>query len=359
MSRSIELHATPRTVLVADDDDDMRALMVATLKRDGYKVVEAKDGGELLERLRDAYDETGERFDIVVTDVRMPRLSGLGVLQELKRARMHLPVIVVTVFGDDSMHIVARRLGAIGVLGMDLHDLVEKNGFWPQAAAAAPETVGDPVLPPAVDGGEEARPAVDPRRFLTTSEAALEQPITFQLRPGGVLEALVEAKEQGKVRYVGFTGHKSPWHHREMLRRGFPFDACMMPLNVMDYHFRSFEQEVVPELVERGIGVIGMKSQGGGRITESGAVTPEEAIRYTVGMPGLSTLVSGILSLEHLQQNADAACRPMDQAERVALRERVRPVAVDGRLELYKIGIHFEGWAAREQHGLQEPGSPC
>ena len=116
MSRSIELHATPRTVLVADDDDDMRALMVATLKRDGYKVVEAKDGGELLERLRDAYDETGERFDIVVTDVRMPRLSGLGVLQELKRARMHLPVIVVTVFGDDSMHIVARRLGAIGVL---------------------------------------------------------------------------------------------------------------------------------------------------------------------------------------------------------------------------------------------------
>ncbi len=116
MTRSIELHATPRTVLVADDDDDMRALMVATLKRDGYRVVEAKDGGELLERLRDASDETGEHFDIVVTDVRMPRLSGLGVLQELKRARMHLPVIVVTVFGDDSMHIVARRLGAIGVL---------------------------------------------------------------------------------------------------------------------------------------------------------------------------------------------------------------------------------------------------
>jgi aryl-alcohol dehydrogenase-like predicted oxidoreductase len=177
--------------------------------------------------------------------------------------------------------------------------------------------------------------------------------------PGGVLEALVEAKEQGKVRYVGFTGHKSPWHHKEMLRRGFPFDTCMMPLNVMDYHFRSFEQEVVPELVERGIGVIGMKSQGGGRITESGAVTPEEAVRYTVGMPGLSTLVSGILSLEHLQQNASAACRPMDEAERTALRDRVRPVAINGRLELYKIGIHFEGWAAREQHGLPEPGSPC
>ncbi|MEO8796658.1 MAG: response regulator [Polyangiaceae bacterium] len=116
MSRSIELHATPRTVLVADDDDDMRGLMAATLKRDGYRVVEAKDGGELLELLRDASDEIGERFDIVVTDVRMPRLSGLGVLQELKRARMHLPVIVVTVFGDDSMHIVARRLGAVGVL---------------------------------------------------------------------------------------------------------------------------------------------------------------------------------------------------------------------------------------------------
>ena len=116
MSRSTELHPAPMRVLVADDDDDMRALMVGTLQRDGYSVMEARDGGELLEMLRDGLDDAGLRPDIVVTDVRMPRLSGLGVLQELKRAHMHLPVIVVTVFGDDSMHIVARRLGAVGVL---------------------------------------------------------------------------------------------------------------------------------------------------------------------------------------------------------------------------------------------------
>ncbi|MCC2671815.1 MAG: Ferredoxin [Armatimonadetes bacterium] len=176
---------------------------------------------------------------------------------------------------------------------------------------------------------------------------------------GGVIEALVEAKEQGKVRYVGFTGHKSPWHHHEMLRRGFAFDTAMMPLNVMDFHFRSFEREVVPVLAERGIGVIGMKSQCGGRIAEAGTVSPEEAIRYTIGIPELATLVSGISSFEHLQQNAAAACLPMAQDERAALRERARPTAVDGRLELYKIGIQFEGWATREQHGLPAPGTPC
>lgn len=177
---------------------------------------------------------------------------------------------------------------------------------------------------------------------------------------GGVIEALELAKQQGKVRFTGFTGHKSPWHHREMLRRGYPFDACMMPLNPMDYHFRSFEREIVPELVERRIGVIGMKSQGGGRITQSGIVTPEECIRYVLSTPGVDTLVSGIVSLEHLEANLRAAAAPrMSEAERAELRERVRQVAVDGRLELYKIGIHFEGWCSREQHGLPEVGSPC
>jgi aryl-alcohol dehydrogenase-like predicted oxidoreductase len=176
---------------------------------------------------------------------------------------------------------------------------------------------------------------------------------------GGVIEALIQAKEQGKVRYAGFTGHKSPWHHLEMVHRGFPFDAALMPLNVMDSHFRSFEREVVPELTARGIGVIGMKSMGGGRIVASGAITPEEAIRYTVSIPGLATLISGMDNLDHLQQNAAAACRPMDEAERAALQARVRDVAVDGRLELYKIGIQFEGWCTRELHGLPAPGTPC
>jgi uncharacterized protein len=176
----------------------------------------------------------------------------------------------------------------------------------------------------------------------------------------GVIEALVQAREQGKVRFVGFTGHKSPWHHLEMLRRGFAFDTCQMPLNPVDYHFRSFEREVVPEAVSRGVGVIGMKSQGGGRVTENGAATPDECIRYVVSTPGVDTLVSGIASLDHLAANLrSAAAPPMDEDERAALRDRVKDVGEDGRLELYKIGIHFEGWAAREQHGLPEPGSPC
>jgi uncharacterized protein len=178
--------------------------------------------------------------------------------------------------------------------------------------------------------------------------------------PGGVIEALVEARQQGKVRYVGFTGHKSPRHHLEMIERGFPWDACMLPINVMDFHFRSFEQTVVPVLADRGIGVIGMKSMAGGRLCGCDLLTPEEAIRYALHVPGVSTLVSGISSFEHLRQNARfASLPPFTDEERDELRRRVRPVAEDGRFELFKIGIEFEGWAAREQHGLPPAQSPA
>ncbi len=116
MGRRSDLHAIRRNVLVADDDDDMRDLMVATLRSDGYAVTEARDGGQLLEMLRDALEDPRLRPDMVVTDIRMPRLSGLGVLQALQRAHVLMPVIVVTAFGDQSMHTVAKRLGAVGVL---------------------------------------------------------------------------------------------------------------------------------------------------------------------------------------------------------------------------------------------------
>jgi DNA-binding NtrC family response regulator len=116
MGRRSDLHAIKRNVLVADDDEDMRDLMVTTLRNDGYAVVEAKDGGQLLEILRDALEDPRSRPDMLVTDIRMPRLSGLGVLQALQRAHVQMPVIVVTAFADESMHTVARRLGAVGVL---------------------------------------------------------------------------------------------------------------------------------------------------------------------------------------------------------------------------------------------------
>jgi DNA-binding response OmpR family regulator len=120
-----DLHAIKRNILVADDDDDMRALMVNTLRSDGYAVVEAHDGAELLEILRDALEDVGVRPDIVITDIKMPRLSGFGVLQALRRAHVRMPVILVTAFGDESMHVVAKRLGAVGVLQkpFDVDDL--------------------------------------------------------------------------------------------------------------------------------------------------------------------------------------------------------------------------------------------
>ena len=106
----------PLVVLVADDDDDMRALVTATLRADGCSTLEARDGQELLDLLGEALDEPGLRPDVVVSDIKMPRLSGLGVLGALTRARWKLPVVLMTVVSDESIHTVAKRLGAVGVL---------------------------------------------------------------------------------------------------------------------------------------------------------------------------------------------------------------------------------------------------
>jgi aryl-alcohol dehydrogenase-like predicted oxidoreductase len=171
---------------------------------------------------------------------------------------------------------------------------------------------------------------------------------------GGVLDALARAKEQGKVRFVGFTGHKDPKIHLEMLERGFAFDTAQMPLNAFDAGFRSFEQQVVPELVRRRMGVIGMKSLGGqGLPVLQGAVAPEEAIRYAMSIPGVSVTVSGVDSMEVLTQNLALArgFTPMPEAERRALRARLADAAADGHFELYKTTTYFDGKVGREQHG--------
>jgi aryl-alcohol dehydrogenase-like predicted oxidoreductase len=171
---------------------------------------------------------------------------------------------------------------------------------------------------------------------------------------GGVLDALARAKEQGKVRFVGFTGHKDPKIHLEMLQRGFAFDTAQMPLNAFDAGFRSFEQQVVPELVRRRMGVIGMKSLGGhGQPVLQGAVTPEEAIRYAMSIPGVSVTVSGIDSMEVLAQNLAIArgFTRMAEVERRALRARVADAAADGHFELYKTTTYYDGKVGREQHG--------
>ena len=172
--------------------------------------------------------------------------------------------------------------------------------------------------------------------------------------PGGVIEALIEAKDAGLVRYIGFTGHKNPEIHRDMLSRGFPFDSVQMPLNCFDGTFRSFEQEVLPEAARQGLAVLGMKSMGGeGDAVRKKVVTADEALRYAMSLP-VTTTVSGIDSMRVLRQNVRIASGlvPMSLAEMAALRDRVAGFAADGRYELYKSTAKHEGDVGRKQHGF-------
>jgi predicted aldo/keto reductase-like oxidoreductase len=170
----------------------------------------------------------------------------------------------------------------------------------------------------------------------------------------GAIDALVRAQRDGKVRFVGFTGHKSPDIHLAMLDRDFPFDTCQLPLNCFDSSFRSFEQGVLPELVRRGIAPIGMKSLGGdGRQVRQRVISAEEGLRYAMSLP-VATTVSGIDSMKVLRQNVGTASgfKPMSKREMAALRRRVREAATDGRFELYKTTAMHEGPIGRKQHGF-------
>jgi len=172
--------------------------------------------------------------------------------------------------------------------------------------------------------------------------------------PGGAAEALETAKKQGKVRFVGFTGHKDPSIHLRMLSHGFPFDTVQMPLNCFDGTFRSFETQVLPEAIRRDVAPLGMKSLGGsGEMVKHGAITAEEGLRYAMSVPGIATTISGMDSLEILEQNLSIArgFRPMSGEEMAALRERVRPLAADGRYELFKMTKYYDGDVGRTQHG--------
>lgn len=170
--------------------------------------------------------------------------------------------------------------------------------------------------------------------------------------PGGSAEALLKAKEQGKVRYIGFTGHKSPEIHKRMLSQGFPFDACMMPLNVLDAHYASFEREIIPICQEQGIAVIGMKSFADGHLFKSGAdVTPAEALRYAMSLP-VASVVSGIDSLEVLEQNLAIAraFTPLTEQERADLLARTAPYAT-GAHEPFKTTRDYDANDGRAAHG--------
>jgi aryl-alcohol dehydrogenase-like predicted oxidoreductase len=171
--------------------------------------------------------------------------------------------------------------------------------------------------------------------------------------PQGGIEAADLARRQGKVRYVGFTGHKSPQHHLKMLAYDYPWDAVQMPLNVLDGSFESFEQWVLPVLVRRGIGVIAMKTRASGAIVERKIATADECWRYAAGLP-VSTIVSGMESEELLRDNLRLAgtLNPMSADEMVAIRKRTEQVASSGRLERFKTSRDFDGPAGRKLHGI-------
>jgi uncharacterized protein len=171
--------------------------------------------------------------------------------------------------------------------------------------------------------------------------------------PNGAIEALAQAKKEGKVRFVGFTGHKDPSIHLRMLSHDFPFDTVQMPLNCMDANFRSFETHVLPELNRRGIAPLGMKSLGGcGEIVAKGVARVDEALRYAMSLP-VATTISGMNSVDVLRQNLAIACgfKPMSAAQMQQLRDRCREDSADGRYELFKTTKKYDGDIGREQHG--------
>jgi aryl-alcohol dehydrogenase-like predicted oxidoreductase len=171
---------------------------------------------------------------------------------------------------------------------------------------------------------------------------------------GGVLEALDEAKKAGKVRFVGFTGHKDPDIHLKMIQMGYPFDAVQMPLNCCDGTFRSFEKVVLPEAAKRGLAVLGMKSLGGtASMVKKGLVKAEEALRYAMSLP-VTTTIAGIDSMQVLEQNLKIArdFKPYSAEELEALRQRCAKEAADGRHELYKVSLKYDNPEARRPHGF-------
>jgi aryl-alcohol dehydrogenase-like predicted oxidoreductase len=175
---------------------------------------------------------------------------------------------------------------------------------------------------------------------------------------GGTVEALLAARKAGKLRFIGFTGHKDPSIHLAMLetakKHGFEFDTVQMPLNVMDAHYKSFQKRVLPVLVASGIGVLGMKSMGAGDILKSGVVSAEECLRYALTLP-TSVVICGTDSEKVLDQNLGIArnFRPFSEQEVAALLARTAPVATAGKFEEFKTNQKYDG-TAKHPHWLEE-----
>ena len=181
----------------------------------------------------------------------------------------------------------------------------------------------------------------------------LEDPDRF-FAEGGCLEALLEAKQAGKIRYIGFTGHKDPYVHLRMLevaaQNKFHFDSCQMPLNILDASFRSFAHQVVPKLVEQGIGVLGMKPLAAGMIPRNQIATAIECLHYALSLP-TSVVINGCDSMERLDQAFEAVrtFQPLTEEQVSALVAKTREAALTGQYERFKTSTMFDGTARNPQ----------
>ena len=174
-----------------------------------------------------------------------------------------------------------------------------------------------------------------------------DDPVLIFDPENGAIKAALEAKQQGKIRYIGFTGHKDPKYHLAMLNRDFEWDNVQMPLNVLDAHYLSFQYQVLPKVVERGYGVLGMKglaAQNGIIVRELG-ISAETARRFTLSLP-ISSLICGIQSRENLLQDMEMArnFQPLTEEEIQDLATIARPQADAGQFEEYKIGNYGCDW---------------
>jgi hypothetical protein len=205
---------------------------------------------------------------------------------------------------------------------------------------------------------ERLRPmkAVEPERIAKLIAALDDKQFAARQKAMQELEAL-RAQKEGKVRFLGYTGHKSPHIHLAMLAR-HEWDTVQMPVNVLDYHYRSFIRQVIPEAQKRNVGVIGMKSLGGGanrrgRFVTAKVCSVEEALNYALSQR-IASLVVGIDSMDVLRQDLKIARAfpSLDAGALQKLAERVRPLAGDGRHERFKSTQHFDGIYHQRQHGL-------
>jgi aryl-alcohol dehydrogenase-like predicted oxidoreductase len=181
----------------------------------------------------------------------------------------------------------------------------------------------------------------------------LEDPDRY-FAPGGPHEAVMEAKKAGKIRFFGFTGHKDPYVHLRILelaaKNGVHFDTAQMPLNILDAQFRSFARDVVPKLVEQGVGVLGMKPMADGSIPKNNIATGLECLQYALSLP-TSVVITGCETLDRLEQALQAAknFQPLSQTQLSAILARTKEASLSGKFELFKTGARFDGTASHPQ----------